>query len=468
MRSRSLTLHAAGFCGISIQEEETMTQDGKKQMGNSTKVCLGGVLLIGLAVVGGCGGGQAPKFGEGKAARPQALTSDCFQFPTSPYDSTSYYSFGYYPWLNAYCTTPDGLSHPLVHTAQDDKQPVGAPVFAAGNGTIVAVVSAGTCYATEMLVRHTLPDGSIVHTQYMHVNPTVTSGDVTKGQTIATVADLNALCPNQGLVSHLHFGVWNSGTITQMSYRGRLPKDVPCGGDTAFADQWINPNDFINSHSTCATTNATVNVAVSTGAGTVTVTRNGTVIGSTTTSQVFNFNIGDTFVFQASPGPGYTFNKFCGDAACSITTTSNPFSGSITASSGNLFTYFDATSPTCPTGGNWVGGGNYCWNEPGMSYTSASHLYNCQSAGGSAGDLGNCSQGCHNMPAGTNDICYQAVCPTGGYWYGAGLYCGLAGGMSNAAPNIVYYCSGPGAYGSISSVCGGNCVVAPPGVNDHC
>jgi len=214
---------------------------------------------------------------------------------------------------------------------------------------------------------------------------------------------------------------------------------------------------------------ATVNVQVYTGAGTVSVTRNGTAIGSTTSSQVFNFNIGDTYGFQATPASSYTFVNFCGDEpACSLNTTSNPMTGTITSASGYVYANFKANSPTCPTGSNWHLAGNYCWNEPGMSYTSAYHLYDCQSAGGSAGDLGNCGEGCHDEPVGVNDICYSAYCPTGGYWYGAGLYCGRASGMSNANPDIVYYCGGAGAKASINQWCSAACVVAPPGYNDHC
>jgi hypothetical protein len=127
-----------------------------------------------------------------------------------------------------------------------------------------------------------------------------------------------------------------------------------------------------------------------------------------------------------------------------------------------------ATSPICPTGSNWHLAGQYCWNEPGMVNTVASHLYNCSAPGAVASDWGNCGEGCHDEPAGVNDICYKAYCPTGSYWYGAGRYCGRAPGMSNANPDIVYYCGGAGYKASIYQVCASACVVAPPGYNDHC
>lgn len=125
-------------------------------------------------------------------------------------------------------------------------------------------------------------------------------------------------------------------------------------------------------------------------------------------------------------------------------------------------------SPTCPTGGYWYGAGQYCYFQPGMANTVASHLYSCSGPGAVAADWGNCGEGCHGMPPYYSDVCYSAYCPTGGYWYGAGLYCGRFGGMSNANPNIVYYCGSPGAKASVNQVCGGACVIAPPGYNDHC
>lgn len=84
---------------------------------------------------------------------------------------------------------------------------------------------------------------------------------------------------------------------------------------------------------------ATVNVSVS-GGGTVKVYRNGAYIGETKTSKVFNFTVGDTFGFEATPDTGNTFEKYCTDAACTIKTTQNPFTGTITSETGSLFAYF--------------------------------------------------------------------------------------------------------------------------------
>jgi hypothetical protein len=103
-----------------------------------------------------------------------------------------------------------------------------------------------------------------------------------------------------------------------------------------------------------------------------------------------------------------------------------------------------------------------------MANAAAYHLYNCSGAGAVAGDKGNCAEQCHDEPAGYNDICYYAYCPTGSYWYGAGLYCGRETGMSNANPDIVYNCASAGAKATVYKVCSAACVNAPPGYPDHC
>jgi hypothetical protein len=89
------------------------------------------------------------------------------------------------------------------------------------------------------------------------------------------------------------------------------------------------------------TLNATVAVQVYTGRGTVTVSRKDLAIGSTSTSQMFYFNVGDTYRFQATPASGYYFYDFCGDEpGCSLSSTSNPLTGTITASSGHVYANF--------------------------------------------------------------------------------------------------------------------------------
>src|SRR2546425_653006 len=156
-----------------------------------------------------------------------------------------------------------------------------------------------------------------------------------------------------------------------------MSKSSSCFGDGADpgAGMWVTNSSgvvVLANLANATTTNATVNVGVSAGAGTVTVTRNGAVVGSTTSSQVFNFNIGDTYAFQASPSSGYSFAEFCGDTACSISTTSNPFSGSITASSGNVFAYFNSVTcaPTCAGRNCGADGCGGVWGSRGYGQTA--------------------------------------------------------------------------------------------------
>lgn len=90
----------------------------------------------------------------------------------------------------------------------------------------------------------------------------------------------------------------------------------------------------------CVLGPATVDVRVAKGAGTINVYKNGTYIGSTSSSQVFSFQTCDTFKFEAVPANYYTFEKFCADTGCATSTPTNPFTGTIITSSGSLYTYF--------------------------------------------------------------------------------------------------------------------------------
>jgi murein DD-endopeptidase MepM/ murein hydrolase activator NlpD len=428
-----------------------------------------GLVAGALALAAARCGANQPEPLSGQSS--SALTGQWLYLPLSKIGSDVN---GYHGWniASSACGT---------HYAEDLTGAQGDPVLAAATGN---VLYAGPANDGTGLSFVTLTHSNGYTTKYYHLQ---NLQPLTKGQSVPRGTKVGEISSPIGGYSHTHFSVRNGTdnvngcTLSNTTGGCEDPGDPPgmsksssCSGDghDPGAGMWVtNSNGVVvlANLANATTTNATVHVAVYTGAGTVTVTRNGTAIGSTTSSQAFQFNIGDTYRFQATPASSYTFVNFCGDEpACSLNTTSNPMTGTITAASGYVYANFKANSPTCPTGSNWHLAGNYCWNEPGMAYTSASHLYQCQSAGGSAGDLGNCGEGCHDEPVGVNDMCYSAYCPTGGYWYGAGLYCGRASGMSNANPDIVYYCGGAGAKASINQVCSAACVVAPPGYNDHC
>jgi hypothetical protein len=116
---------------------------------------------------------------------------------------------------------------------------------------------------------------------------------------------------------------------------GGGPGDVE--GDTAgLCGEGINVG-------TIGVGNSKVHVGVYNGRGYVYVYRNGQLVGSTSGTGVFMFDLGDAFGFSATPCPGFSFQKFCGDvAACHLSTSESAFTGTITASEGIVYAVFDS------------------------------------------------------------------------------------------------------------------------------
>jgi murein DD-endopeptidase MepM/ murein hydrolase activator NlpD len=168
----------------------------------------------------------------------------------------------------------------------------GSPVYAVANGTIIfagpATVSG---WGNVLIVRHKLPDGTLVESLYGHVATFQrTSGNVVRGEQIATVGD------GGGLYSaHLHLEIrfancpkWGSEGL------GYSLTPNPQG--------WTDPSDFIDAHRPGGATAysitpnpATVNENA--GSVTFTITRSGgmpaeTIYASTTQTEGFA-NSGD-------------------------------------------------------------------------------------------------------------------------------------------------------------------------------
>jgi len=458
------------------------------------------------------------------------------------------------PGYAGYCGYWNGSSCSNTHDAYDLKGNLGDTVYAPAEGDVWvqgsgcaeasgctsdgdALAACGGSCGNWLTIA--AANGLIIKMCHFHAI-SVGNVHVLLGQPIGTVGHTgSANTCNSGFVSHLHFalasnrgstpgyidaactvGNHNNNCIDPGAPPGAPPGSCACA--TTPPNQWVtNGSTVVLAKSKLAT----VNVAVSTGAGTVTVWRNGneTPIGSTTSSRAFYFNIGDTYTFEASPNPGNSFAKFCGDTACSITTSSNPFSGTITASSGNVFAYFNACVPdsdntTCflafkafgapVCGSGWTNNCGQdvtchcsssttqtcdttpgsptqgtCVNRSGAVYgfydAYAGCVPNCSgkscgddSCGGYCGSgTGSCAAG--YVCSGGNCVMPPATCPTGTCntsnatgWCGAGYYCNTSG-IANGAANTLYYCSSAGGYATSPRYCNEECHFRP-GLNDQC
>lgn len=131
-------------------------------------------------------------------------------------------------WTWGYC---GGL--PKKHTGIDLTAAVGESVYASDAGTVKAVYNAGDNWGKGIVIDH-----GVFATTYMHVDPLVSEGlPVTKGQKIATIADINGF--------HLHYNV-RKGAYSDIAKRGALPQvsaidNSYCQDDPIFPENFINP-----------------------------------------------------------------------------------------------------------------------------------------------------------------------------------------------------------------------------------
>ena len=355
------------------------------------------------------------------------------------------------------------------HDAYDLKGNVGDVVRAASGGTItvhggcretsgcidtavdpnnVDVNCGGQC-GNWAIIQH---DNSMV-TKYCHLDTiSVGNGRVEVGTRIGTLGHTGSANTCQsGFVPHLHFAV-----STNISGNGTYPNSgctlwnrngncvnpgVPPGGST---------NDC-----GCATTPTNLWVQVG-----------GTVVPASCVPYNSNAEIcaQNSRLGNQACGPYYLNN--CGTVVdCG------------TCGPGFACTRGTCTpgAPTCPSGAcgyrsGWCGVGAYCGSS-GVLNGASNTLYQCNSPSGSAAVINSCGGYQCIFRPGLDDVCAfgPTTCPVNGNgWYGAGLYCGRAQGMGYAEPYVVYSCACAGCKASANQTCGGNCVVAANGYNDHC
>ncbi|HEY0322741.1 MAG TPA: M23 family metallopeptidase [Pyrinomonadaceae bacterium] len=109
----------------------------------------------------------------------------------------------------------------------------GLPVYAVSKGTIIFAGEAGAGWGKVIIIRHKLPDGTLVETLYGHLNSIArASGDVERRESIGQIGNADGAYP-----CHLHFEL-------------RL-SDCPSWGLTGpgySSDRtgWTDPSDFID------------------------------------------------------------------------------------------------------------------------------------------------------------------------------------------------------------------------------
>jgi len=143
-------------------------------------------------------------------------------------------------WTWTYC---GGL--PKKHVGVDIKANANEAVYASYSGTVRAVYSASSTYNWGKGI---VVESSGFTVTYLHVKSLVSVGNsVTKGQKIATIADITS----SGSSNHLHLGV-RTGAYSSLSQRGALPqlhgtsdyengKTTYCKSDPLFQDNFVDP-----------------------------------------------------------------------------------------------------------------------------------------------------------------------------------------------------------------------------------
>jgi murein DD-endopeptidase MepM/ murein hydrolase activator NlpD len=109
------------------------------------------------------------------------------------------------------------------------------PVYAASKGTIIFADEAGPKWGKVIIVRHRLPDGTLVETLYSHLQSFErTGGEVNRREKIGSIGDGGG-----AYVCHLHFEL-------------RLSSSPSWGqvgpGYSGDSTGWTDPSDFIEAN----------------------------------------------------------------------------------------------------------------------------------------------------------------------------------------------------------------------------
>ena len=109
----------------------------------------------------------------------------------------------------------------------------GLPVYAVSKGTIIFAGEEGKGWGKVIIIRHRLPDGTLVETLYGHLSSIVRSGgEVERRERIGQIGDAGGAYP-----CHLHFELRLSD-CPSWGLKGTGYSDVRVG--------WTDPSEFID------------------------------------------------------------------------------------------------------------------------------------------------------------------------------------------------------------------------------
>ena len=152
-------------------------------------------------------------------------------------------SLGYGADSTKYASVCSGQGLKFSHTGLDISCKTGVPVYAANDGSVVAIGSfQDTGWGEYIVVQHTDLSSNRYCTVYLHVVPLAFLRNkciiVKKGDQIATVADLS-----KKYGSHLHFSIYDGAYVKLKTTRGGLPDKI-CS--ELYPDEIWSKNKFLN------------------------------------------------------------------------------------------------------------------------------------------------------------------------------------------------------------------------------
>lgn len=177
-------------------------------------------------------------FGAASSSPSASSVADGFDYPVGKPNATGYAITGwnFLDWTGS-----------VYHPAEDwngtggGDTDLGDPVYATANGAVVATGNYGAGWGNIILIRHDLPSGGSVWSQYAHLQTIlVSSGNVAKGQQIGKIGKGF----NNEYSAHLHFEIRKISMAADAWVSGLSQAQIQ--------DRYYRPSAFINANRTLA------------------------------------------------------------------------------------------------------------------------------------------------------------------------------------------------------------------------